>query len=80
MELIRVIEENSFEFLLEVGVLQGDNLILIAKKFSKVKCYGVDSYSGNSFDNYYKGEIMALVDAIYYDSLFITKSIIMPLS
>jgi hypothetical protein len=69
-EIIRIVEENDYNSFLEVGVWQGDNLISIAKKFPNVKCYGIDPYSGNSFDNYYKGEIMALVDANYYDSLY----------
>ncbi len=69
-ELIRIIEENSFNSFLEVGVWQGDNLIPIAKNFPKVKCYGVDPYSGNSFDDCYKGEIMALKDASYYNDLY----------
>ena len=69
-ELIRIIAENNYNSFLEVGVWRGDNLIPIAKHFPKVKCYGVDPYSDDSFDNYYKGEIMALVDANYYDSLY----------
>jgi tRNA G46 methylase TrmB len=69
-ELNRIIEENDYNSFLEVGVWRGENLIPIAEKFPKVKCYGVDPYSGSSFDNYYKGEIMALVDANYYDSLY----------
>jgi hypothetical protein len=69
-EIIRIIEENDFSSFLEVGVWRGDNLIPIAKNFPKVKCYGVDPYSGNSFDNYYKGEFQALVDANYYDELY----------
>jgi len=69
-ELIKIIAENDYNSFLEVGVWQGDNLIPIAKHFPKVKCYGVDPYSGDSFDNYYKGEIMALVDAGYYNNLY----------
>jgi len=69
-ELIRVIEDNNYESFLEVGVWQGENLIPIARKFPELKCYGVDPYSGDSFENYYKGEIMALVDSNYYDELF----------
>jgi tRNA G46 methylase TrmB len=69
-EIIRIIEENNYNSFLEVGVWQGENLIPIAKNFPKVKCYGVDPYSGNSFDDYYKGEIMAVVDASYYNDLY----------
>jgi tRNA G46 methylase TrmB len=69
-ELIRIIEENDYKSFLEVGVWRGDNLIPIAEKFPKLKCYGVDPYSGNSFSDYYKGEPMALVDASYYDHLY----------
>jgi tRNA G46 methylase TrmB len=69
-ELIKIIDENDYNSYLEVGVWRGDNLIPIAEKFPKVKCYGVDPYSGNSFDNYYKGEIMALVDANHYDAIY----------
>ena len=68
-ELMRIIEDNNYESFLEVGVWQGDNLIPIAQKFPNLKCYGVDPYSGDSFEDYYKGEIMALVDSDYYDDL-----------
>jgi len=69
-ELMRIIEDNNYESFLEVGVWQGDNLIPIAREFPNLKCYGVDPYSGDSFEDYYKGEIMALVDYDYYDDLF----------
>jgi len=69
-ELITIIEENDYNSFLEVGVWQGDNLIPIAKKFPKVKCYGVDPYSGNSYENYYNNETPALRDDNYFDSLY----------
>ena len=67
---MRIIEDNNYESYIEVGVWQGENLIPIAQKFPNLKCYGVDPNSGDSFENYYKGEIMALVDSDYYDDLF----------
>jgi hypothetical protein len=68
--LMQIIQDNNYQSFLEVGVWEGDNLIPIARKFPNLKCYGVDPYSGDSFEDYYKGEIMALVDSDYYDDLF----------
>lgn len=69
-ELINIIGDKKFKCFLEVGVWREDNLLPIAKKFPKVKCFGVDPYSGSSFEKYYKGEIMALVDGEHYEKLF----------
>ena len=68
--IIKVISDKKYKNYLEVGVWQGDNLLPIAKKFPDLICHGVDPYSGSSFEEYYKGEIMALVDGEYYDKLF----------
>ena len=64
-QLIRVIREKNYNSYLEVGVWQGDNLLPIAKKFTGLPFYGVDPYSGSSYEDYYKGEIMALVVSEY---------------
>jgi hypothetical protein len=69
-EIIRIIEKKDYNSFLEVDVWRGENLLRIAKNFPKVKVYGIDPYSGNSFDDYYKGEIMAVVDASYYNNLY----------
>ena len=69
-ELLEIINEKKPKNYLEVGVWHGDNLFPIAKKFPDLICYGVDSYSGSSFEKYYKGEIMALVDGQHYEKLF----------
>lgn len=74
-ELIGVINGKRYSNFLEVGVWQGDNLVSIAKKFPGLTCYGVDPYSGSSFEEYYKGEIQSLVDAEYYEKLFLDVSI-----
>lgn len=68
--IIRIIGDKKYKNYLEVGVWQGDNLLPIAKKFPDLICYGVDPYSGSSFEEYYKGEIMALVDGQHYEKLF----------
>ena len=65
-KFIRIIEENNYNSFLEVGVLQGENLIPIANYFPKVKRYGEDPYSGDSLDNYYKAKIMALEAAVKF--------------
>lgn len=46
---------------MEIGVLHGDNIIPIVKKFPNLTFCGVDPYLGSSFVEYYKGEIMGLV-------------------
>ena len=68
--IIKVISDKKYKNYLEVGVWQGDNLLPIAKKFPDLICYGVDPYSGSSFEEYYKGEKMALVDGQHYEKLF----------
>ena len=69
-ELIKIIGDKKYKNYLEVGVWQGDNLLPIAKKFPDLVCYGVDPYSGSSFEEYYKGEIQALVDGDHYEKLY----------
>ena len=69
-EIIKVIGDKNYKNYLEVGVWQGENLLPIAQKFPDLICYGVDPYSGSSFEEYYKGEIMALVDGQHYEKLF----------
>lgn len=68
--LISVIDNKKYKTFLEAKVWQGSNLLAIAKNFPGLICYGVDPYSASSFDEYYKGEIMALVDEEYYEKLF----------
>jgi hypothetical protein len=69
-EIINVINEKNYKSYLEVGVWQGDNLIPIANEFPELICFGVDSYSGSSYEEYFKGEFMSVVDNEYYENLF----------
>lgn len=69
-EINRVISENNYSNYLEVGVWEGETLFKIAETNKKIKVYGVDPYSGSSFQGYYKGEVQSRVDNIFYDKLF----------
>lgn len=50
-EIIKIIGDRNYGSYLEVGVWHGDNLLPIAKKYSDLISYGVDSYSGSSLRN-----------------------------
>jgi len=64
------IDKFDISSFVEIGVWKGDNILPLAKKHKSCTFYGVDPYAGDSFESYYKGEIMSVVDQSYYDNLY----------
>lgn len=68
--LCSLIDTNDTLTFLEIGVYQGNNIIPLSKKYPLINFIGVDAWSSLAFENYYKGEVMSLLNQKEMDFIY----------
>jgi predicted O-methyltransferase YrrM len=53
-ELTKILQENNYQTIVEIGVYNGDNILTLANRFPNVKFIGIDPYFDGEYNDRYE--------------------------